>query len=178
MLPRLHDDESDAQSLSPPLLPHEPSVLMLRATLVEDTVYDGVQILDEGPSPWWKRHQKRIFGALCLLVVGLAVAVGISLSLLSNANNAERIGLVGFGIPSIQPYQSSQPPRSAAPSQSSCPTLWPFQSLVPSVSHVPSASSSQAHLLSPLLLQVGLLPFVLRLSHRHTRLLSQVVSPP
>ena len=49
---RPDNDESGTLSLPPPLLPSEPSVIMLETTLVEEPpempVYKGVQILDEG----------------------------------------------------------------------------------------------------------------------------------
>ena len=86
------------------------------------------------------------------------MAIGISVSLISNDNNDQRIVFVGFGRPTIQPSHSSQPSKmpslgptymirpslslSASPSHSSCPTLRPSQSSVPSISNKPSLSSS------------------------------------
>ena len=81
-------------SLPPPLLPSEPSVLILEATLVEELlevlVYEGVQILDEGPGPWWSRHVKFIIGAMCVSLVTRVVGFGTWAS-----SNDKRIGFVG-----------------------------------------------------------------------------------
>ena len=37
-------------------------------------------ILDEADLPWWKRHQKFLFGIVIVLVGALAIALGVSLS--------------------------------------------------------------------------------------------------
>ena len=71
MLPRPDDEESSDLSPTPPLLPSEPSMLMLEATLVEEIpVYHGVLVPDEVPVPkevvrvldsCWRRQQQFYF---------------------------------------------------------------------------------------------------------------------
>mmetsp|Transcript_17409 Transcript_17409/g.30638 ORF Transcript_17409/g.30638 Transcript_17409/m.30638 type:complete len:352 (-) Transcript_17409:18-1073(-) len=148
--------------------PGETSVPILEATLVEEEpqipMYDAVAVQVEGPRRWRKKHQKCLFWGIGLLL-GVAVAVWVSLSLNSSTNSVESNGSLGFVPSSIQPSQSFppsqipsfsptfQPTQTAAPTPipSLHPTLRSSQSSVPSTSLQPSTSSSpiQIDSLSP-----------------------------
>ena len=102
---------------------------MLEATLVvndsEIPTYEAVQVPhdDDTPRPWWKRHQKLVYGSVGLLILGAAVAVGLALGLRNTTNDDDSS--------TAQLSSSSVPSLSAAPTMSFVPTLSPTQSTAP-----------------------------------------------
>jgi hypothetical protein len=106
---------------------------MLEATLVvndsEIPTYEAVQVPhdDDTPRPWWKRHQKLVYGSVGLLILGAAVAVGLALGLRNTTNDddSSTAQLSSSSVPSLSPSQSS------APTTSFVPTLSPTQSAAP-----------------------------------------------
>ena len=79
-----------------------------------EPVYDAIPM----EMTRWQKYRRYVIGGMCALLIGMAVAVGVSLGANSSADGNELKESVGFVSPTIKP-------SSVAPSQSLRPTLQP-----------------------------------------------------
>ena len=84
-----------ATSIRPPGETAEQPVPMFHevvATLVEEEEPTSIPIIDAIPMQevsWWQKHQRYIFGGMCILLIGLAVVVGVSLGSNNSTSSSE-----------------------------------------------------------------------------------------
>eukprot|EP00580_Thalassiosira_gravida_P019286 CAMPEP_0201663480 /NCGR_PEP_ID=MMETSP0494-20130426/5262_1 /ASSEMBLY_ACC=CAM_ASM_000839 /TAXON_ID=420259 /ORGANISM="Thalassiosira gravida, Strain GMp14c1" /LENGTH=837 /DNA_ID=CAMNT_0048142083 /DNA_START=198 /DNA_END=2711 /DNA_ORIENTATION=- len=141
----------------PSMLPSEPSIPVLEATLVEEPqivahvapqipIYDAVQVPNVKQQTWLKKNKKIICSLGAGLLIGSALALGLSLGPIASSNAEESNDFQGI-VPLLSPESPSpsEPPSlsltlrpSESPSPSEPPSRPPSVSLPPTSSIAPT----------------------------------------
>ena len=110
LIPRRGSDQSPSEDIE-----RDSTIRIPEAWAVTDDNENdeerGGPIVDAIPMQmtWWQRYQRLIIGGMCLLLVGSAVAVGVSLASENSADSNGQNQSVGFAPSTFKPSQSAAP---------------------------------------------------------------------